>query len=206
MRMAVPLSERRGDRVFIARWIRNLGDAVKKATPDYEIRHADPETLEFLPAIEVAAARIFPVEDLAPELYEEGPPVAFFEQAARRGRLWTAVARTSGQPVGFALATVVDGSAHLYEMDVHPDHGRHGLGTALVDAVAAWARKKRFPCVTLTTFRHLPWNAPFYRRLGFAEIPPAELTPELLKLLEQEVQHGLDGAKRVAMRLDLRTR
>jgi GNAT superfamily N-acetyltransferase len=192
--------------VFSAFWMLDLGDTMKKAIPGYEIRHADPETLEFLPAIEVAAARSFPVEDVAPELYEGGPPVAFFEQAARQGLLWTAVARTSGQPVGFALATVVDGSAHLYEMDVHPDHGRRGLGTALVDAVVTWAREKRFSGVTLTTFRHLPWNAPFYRRLGFAEIPPAELTPGLSKLLEDEVQRGLDGAKRVAMRLDLRTR
>ena len=130
--------------------------------------------------------------------------MAWFEQAARKGQPWTAVARASGLPVGFALVTIVDGSAHLHEMDVHPDHARRGLGTALVDAVVEWARGKRFSCATLTTFRHLPWNGPFYRRLGFAELSPAELTPGLARLLEQEVRDGLDGSKRLAMRLDLR--
>ena len=129
--------------------------------------------------------------------------MAWFDQAARERRLWTAVTRASGLPVGFALVTIVDGSAHLHEMDVHPDHGRRGLGTALVGAVVEWARGKRFSCVTLTTFRHLPWNGPFYRRLGFEALSPAELTPGLARLLDQEVRDGLDGSKRVAMRLDL---
>ncbi len=170
---------------------------------DYRIQPADSETLELLPAIETAAGEIFPAEDLAPELQEEGLPMAWFDRAAREGRLWTAVTRASGLPVGFVLVTIVDGSAHLHEMDVHPDHGRRGLGTALVGAVVEWARGKRFSCVTLTTFRHLPWNGPFYRRLGFEALSPAELTPGLARLLEQEVQNGLDGSKRVAMRLEL---
>jgi GNAT superfamily N-acetyltransferase len=176
---------------------------VRETIANYRIQPADPETLGLLPAIETAAAEIFPAEDVAPELRQGGLPVTWFERAAREGRVWTAVARASGLPVGFALVTIVDGSAHLYEMDVHPDHGRRGLGTALVGAVVEWARGKRFSCVTLTTFRHLPWNGPFYRRLGFEELSPAELTPGLAQLLEREVRNGLDGSKRVAMRLDL---
>jgi GNAT superfamily N-acetyltransferase len=176
---------------------------VPETIANYRIQPADPETLGLLPAIEAAAVEIFPAEDIAPELRQGGLPMAWFDQAAREGRVWTAVARASGLPVGFALATIVDGSAHLYEMDVHPDHGRRGLGTALVGAVVEWARGKRLPCVTLTTFRHLPWNGPFYRRLGFEALSPTELTPGLAQLLEREVRDGLDGSKRVAMHLDL---
>jgi GNAT superfamily N-acetyltransferase len=176
----------------------------REISADYRIQPADPETLELLPVIEVAAAGIFSPEDIAPELRQEGLPVARFEQAARKGRVWTAVTRSSGRPVGFALAAIVDGSAHLYEMDVQPDHGQRGLGTALVRAVVEWARRQGFSCVTLTTFRHLPWNGPFYHRLGFEELSRAELTPGLAQHLEQEAQHGLDRSKRVAMRLDLR--
>jgi GNAT superfamily N-acetyltransferase len=176
---------------------------VRETIANYRIQPADSETLGLLPAIETAAAEIFPAEDVAPELRQEGLPVAWFERAAREGRVWTAVVRASGLPVGFALVTILDGSAHLYEMDVHPDHGRRGLGTALVGAVVEWARGKQFSCVTLTTFRHLPWNGPFYRRLGFEELSSAELTPGLAQLLEREVRDGLDGSKRVAMRIDL---
>lgn len=168
----------------------------------YRIELARPACVARLPAIEVAAAELFPPEDLAPELRTEGLAVEVFERAAREGRLWIAIA-DGGDPVGFALATTVDGSAHLYEMDVHPDHGRQGLGTALVEAVVRWARQSGFPSITLTTFGHLPWNAPFYRRLGFAVLADAELTQGLARQLDSEAEAGLDRSKRVAMRLDL---
>jgi predicted N-acetyltransferase YhbS len=89
-------------------------------------------------------------------------------------------------------------------MDVVPAHAGRGLGRALVVEVAEWARREGFPSVTLTTFRHLPWNGPFYARQGFSELAAAELGPELRAALDEEVEHGLDPAKRVAMRLDLR--
>jgi GNAT superfamily N-acetyltransferase len=170
---------------------------------EYRVQPADPDAVELLPAIEAAAAALFPPEDLAPAQRQQTAGAPTFARAARAGRLWTANVKSDGRPVGFALVTIVDGSAHLYEIDVLPEHGRRGLGTALVGAVVAWARQQGFPSVTLTTFRHLPWNGPFYRRLGFEEVPAAELTPELAGHLEEEVQRGLDPAKRVAMRLAL---
>jgi GNAT superfamily N-acetyltransferase len=169
----------------------------------YRIEPATPGAVGRLPAIEVAAAALFPVEDLPADHRADASPVEPFERAAREGRLWVAVRRSDGEPVGFALVTMVDGSAHLHELDVHPDHGRKGLGAALVRAVVKWARQRRSPSVTLTTFRHLPWNAPFYRKLGFEELCDAELTEELAGHLEAEAVEGLDRSKRVAMRLDL---
>ncbi len=176
---------------------------MERARSRYRIQPAEPDAVDRLPGIEVAAAAIFPDEDIAPKLREDGLPLEVFRRAAREGRLWTAVTASAGQPVGFAMATIVGGSAHLFEIDVHPDHGRRGLGAALVGAVMEWARGQGFSSVTLTTFRHLPWNAPYYRRLGFAEIPEAELTRELAEQLDREEEGGLDRSKRVAMRLDL---
>ena len=69
---------------------------------------------------------------------------------------------------------------HLEEVDVHPDHGRRGVGTALVRAVCDWVRRSGHAEITLTTFRALPWNMPFYRRLGFEEMRDDALRPELL--------------------------
>lgn len=70
-------------------------------------------------------------------------------------------------------------------------------------AVAAWAQRHGFATVTITTFRHLPWNAPYYRRLGFEELAESQLTPGLRRHLECEADEGMDRSKRVAMRLAL---
>ncbi len=171
----------------------------------YEIRPAMAHEVEPLPEIEIEASALFPAVDIAPEMRQHGLPISFFERAADEGRLWIAV-RSSGQfPVGFALSTLVDGSAHLYEMDVHPEHARRGIGGALVEAVAEWARQTGFVSLTLTTFRHLAWNAPFYRKHGFVEFDArvGGRSPELAELLEREAKSGLDPQKRLAMRRDL---
>ena len=92
---------------------------------------------------------------------------------------------------------------HLEELDVHPDHGRKGLGRKLVQTVLDWARDEGYPAVTLTTFIHLPWNAPFYETFGFVRLPESALSDGLRAELDWEVDQGLEREKRVAMRCDL---
>ena len=108
-----------------------------------------------------------------------------------------------GEPVGFALVELLDDAAHLEEIDVHPDHGRRGLGAALVDAVCGWARDAGLPAVTLTTFRDVPWNGPFYARLGFREVAAGRMGPELADLVHEEAEQGLSPERRIAMRREL---
>jgi GNAT superfamily N-acetyltransferase len=171
----------------------------------YEIRPAAVHEVGSLPEIEVAASEIFPHEDIAPEMRQHGLPRSFFERAAEEGHLWIAIESSSQRVVGFALVTLVDGSTHLYEMDVLPDHGGRGVGGALVETVAAWARGCGSPSLTLTTFRHLAWNAPFYRKHGFVDVDPSigDRAPELTDLLLREAENGLNPETRVAMRRDL---
>jgi GNAT superfamily N-acetyltransferase len=104
------------------------------------------------------------------------------------------------QVVGFAHACIIDEQAHLDEMDVLPDYGRRGIGTALVDIVEAWAHDEGFDELTLITFRHLPWNAPFYAKLGFEVVDDEDLGEEMNDLLQQEAKAGLKIANRVCMR------
>ena len=94
---------------------------------------------------------------------------------------------------------------HLQEIDVHPEHGRRGIGTHLVKTVCDWATVNGYRNVTLTTFRDVPWNMPFYMRLGFEEVPSSELTPELLFVIEDQVRRGLDPHSRLAMRFVIRS-
>ena len=84
---------------------------------------------------------------------------------------------------------------------MHLDWQGKGIGRRLIACVADQARKRGLASLTLTTFRDVPWNAPFYARLGFEMI--TTLTPELREKREEEMAHGLAYDARCAMRLPL---
>ena len=109
-----------------------------------------------------------------------------------------------GQVAGVACVDLHDGAWHLAQMSVHPSAQRRGVGSALLLDVVARAAAAGASAVTLTTFRDVPWNMPFYARLGFVEIPPAELDDDLVATLRDEAARGLVPERRVAMRLRLR--
>jgi GNAT superfamily N-acetyltransferase len=157
--------------------------------PKYAIGPARLEHIGLLPAIELAAAQL--LSGYAPAtVLDEVTDTQTLTDAVRHGRLWVALA--DDVPVGFALVEMLASDLpHLDEVDVAPAHGRRGLGTALVRATCAWARDKAFPVLTLTTFRAVPWNLPFYARLGFAEIPRDHLRPELTAVVRDEAARGL---------------
>ena len=90
-------------------------------------------------------------------------------------------------------------TAHLAEIDVLPAHGRRGLGTRLVEEVCHWAASAGYESVTLTTFRDVPWNMPFYERLGFRVVAGAGRSAALRAIVEDETRRGLDPSRRVAM-------
>ncbi len=166
-------------------------------TNPYRILNARPHDVSSLADIERAAAMLL-VDHVPASILDEATSEHELQEAQADGRLW--VALSDDTPVGFAHAKILGGVAHLAEIDVHPDHGRRGLGTRLVAAVCDWASRSGHAAVTLTTFRDVPWNMPFYARMGFEEIPPRELSADLLAVLEDEARRGLDPARRVAMR------
>jgi GNAT superfamily N-acetyltransferase len=165
----------------------------------YHIRLARTDDLTVLPDIERAANALFADYGLAEQLSDLLTPIESLREGAKIDRLWVAADETD-RPVGFALASVVGDNAHLDELDVHPAHGRRGLGAALVEAVCDWAKASGYRVITLTTLRHIPWNAPWYQRLGFRVLEENELSPALRDLLREEIQRGLPADQRVAMR------
>ena len=148
--------------------------------------------------IELAAARLL-VGHAPDAVLEEVTANEVLEAAQRDGRLW--VALSDDVPVGFALVEMLEpDTVHLEEIDVHPDHGRRGLGTQLVRRVCQWAKTRGLGAVTLTTFRDVSWNMPFYARLGFEEVPADEFSPAIHETLDDEARRGLDPGRRVVMR------
>jgi GNAT superfamily N-acetyltransferase len=167
----------------------------------YRIALARPTDLPLLPAIELAAARL--LVGHAPEsVLAEATSQEVLKRVQNDGHLWVALA--DDVPVGFARIEILErAAAHLDEIDVHPDHGRRGLGSKLVKAVCDWAAREGYSSVTLLTFRDVPWNMPFYARLGFEVVRANELSPELGALVQEETRRGLDPERRVVMRLSL---
>jgi ribosomal protein S18 acetylase RimI-like enzyme len=106
-----------------------------------------------------------------------------------------------GSIIGFAVAWMVDREGHLDELAVAPAHGRRGVGRALVDEVVAWTLARELPSITLTTFRDVPWNSPYYEKLGFHVV--STLTPALQALVDQQATWGLEPSLRVVMRRSL---
>ncbi len=170
--------------------------------PDgYRVRAAREADLPGLGELERAAAARFRDLPVEASVLADVTPQDAFESAWREGRLLVA-ADADDRPVGFALWIPLADAAHLDEVDVHPEHGRRGLGAALVRGVQEAVRRRGLPFLTLTTFREVAWNAPFYRRLGFRSLPEEEWTPELRALVLDEDADGLRRADRVVMRID----
>ncbi|WP_260617548.1 MULTISPECIES: GNAT family N-acetyltransferase [unclassified Microbispora] len=158
------------------------------------IRQAEPADLAVLAEIEKAADGMFvPLGIVFP------PGTTVIEECDDPGRVIVA----GRPPMGFALLGVVDGLTHLDQIAVRPDHGDQGIGTRLLDALCAAATRAGSAAVTLTTFRDVPWNAPWYARRGFRVVRPDEWGPELTALVEHERALGIEVAPRVVMRKDL---
>jgi GNAT superfamily N-acetyltransferase len=166
--------------------------------PRYSITTARRQDLTRLRAIELAAARL--LAGHAPEsVLNQTTAADVLQRAQSAGHLWVALA--DDVAVGFAHVELIErDAAHLEEIDVDPGHGRRGLGTRLVLQICEWAAGDGYASVTLTTFRDIPWNMPFYARLGFEIVPHTQLSPALSAIVENETCRGLDPARRVVMR------
>ncbi|MCR4267492.1 GNAT family N-acetyltransferase [Nitratireductor sp. ZSWI3] len=123
---------------------------------------------------------------------------AAFDRLARANRTFVVEHRSKG-PVGFAIAGPVGAFLHLKELSVDPAHGRRGLGAALLAAAIAESRALRFAGVSLSTFRDVPFNAPFYARHGFVELTVEQAPDALKQRFHAEIPLGIDAETRVLM-------
>jgi GNAT superfamily N-acetyltransferase len=163
------------------------------------IRIARPDELPPLQALELAAGVLF--RDIGMTDIADHPPPSLevFERFRQAGRLWV-TADADDRVTGFVMVELVDDAAHIEQVSVHPDHQGQGLGRQLIEHVDAWAATEGLPALTLSTFRTVAWNGPYYARLGFVELAGEELTPGLTEILVAETAFGLDPAERIFMR------
>jgi GNAT superfamily N-acetyltransferase len=167
------------------------------------IRPACEDDAELLPDIEQSAALAFRA---MPELawLADGDNASPEQHRAliAAGGCWVAV-DAEDRPVGFLNAGIDGKMLHIWELDVHLDWQGRGIGRALLQQAIEESRQCGLAAVTLTTFRDVAWNAPFYRKSGFRILEAEGMDNRLAALLLDEAERGLPADRRCAMRLDL---
>jgi GNAT superfamily N-acetyltransferase len=169
------------------------------------IRPARMDDLATLVGIEAAAGAAFRKLGMNAVADDDPGSVEDLEPYAETGRAFVAV-DSEDRPVGYLLVDAVDGAAHIEQVSVHPDHARRRIGRALIERAASWARSRGLGALTLTTYLEVPWNGPYYERLGFSYLATEEETPGLRAVRKREQAGGLDAWPRACMRLPLRSR
>lgn len=167
----------------------------------FAIRLAGVHDAPFLPQVEQSAGTLFrSIPELAWVADEPiGSAVDFLPAIAAR-TVWIAEDDEAGV-VGELRAEVIGEVLHIVELAVAKDFQRRGLGRALLDFAIDAARARGLRAITLTTFRHVAWNAPFYARYGFIVLREAEIDMWLRQMLLAEEARGLRN--RCAMRFPL---
>lgn len=173
------------------RWFRDVGMG--------EIAEDDPPSLETLRGYEAAGGLWVVTPDTGPDGADGPGGVGGSGVTGGSG----GAHGPGGAPIAYALVEPVDGCVHIEQISVHPDSARRGIGRALIEHLARRAVAARASGLTLTTFAGVPWNAPYYERLGFRRLAEHELTPGLREIRRAEKEHGLDRWPRVCMRRDV---
>jgi GNAT superfamily N-acetyltransferase len=156
-----------------------------------------------LPLIEASAAKRF---DDAPglEWIANDDPMSSDTHRQFIPMGYCLVAEDDSGAVGFLTAEPFAPELHIWELAVRLDRQGQGAGRALLGEVAALARNQGMSALTLTTFRDVPWNAPFYARFGFAPVEDDALSERLVSVFALERRLGLPVERRCALRLGLR--
>jgi len=171
-----------------------------------------PAELYFRPALESELSMARGIDDdaceafksigLALDLAADHPfalaEVARWAEAAGRQQLIFACS-AAGEPVGFAALGTVDSRPYLDQLSVRRAWMGKGIGGAFVERAKEWSSLAGE--LWLTTYdERVPWNQPWYARLGFVRVPEAGCGPELRRKLEAERASLPAPEARVAMR------
>jgi GNAT superfamily N-acetyltransferase len=168
------------------------------------IRPARPYDAEALPAIEQSAGLAFrAIPQLAWLADGDNASPEQHRALIDQGACWVAV-DDRDRPIGFLNAAIEGDALHIWEVDVRLDRQGSGIGRALVNQAIEDARQRGLAALTLTTFREIAWNAPFYETCGFRVLEATELDTRLAGLLRDEAARGLPAERRCAMRLALK--
>lgn len=178
------------------------GPVAETAPPGYRLRPRRQDEDPLLVGVENRAAGLFRDHGFPEVADNPFATVADFRAMIGSCRVWVA-ADERDRPVGYAVAGPLGGGLHLRELSVDPAHARRGIGSALVRAVIDAARTDGASRVSLTTFRNVPFNRPFYETLGFNELDLRRAPDALTQAFHDELPAGVAASARLLMEYPL---
>lgn len=169
--------------------------------------------LTIRPATSLDVSRLPEIERSSCEIFRDWPGLEWIagdavqsenrhRELIAKGAAWVADHAGEG-PVAFLNGEPMEDGFHLWQIAVHRDYQRRRIGGLLLDEIRSLAPANGWKVVTLTTFRQVPWNELYYKRLGFRILADEELSPQLRDILRQEAAAGLPLGQRCAMILRL---
>ena len=166
--------------------------------PTISIRPTRLDETGLLPEVERSAGEAFrDIPDLAWVADDEVTGPREHHRLASLGTSWVAV--SDDQLLGFACAERFGHDLHVWIIAVRREAQGQGLGTRLMHTVLEYAFDSGAARVTLTTFRGVLFNEPFYQRLGFMVVPSGGLDERLRRTLAAEAAAGFPAERRCAM-------
>lgn len=155
---------------------------------------------DLLPDIERSAGLAFlEIAELAWIAKDDVQTAESHRRQIRLGNSWVALDE-AGELVGFLAAEIVATELHIWVVAVRHEKQGLGYGRLLMETAINAAGQRGLSAVTLTTFRSVKWNEPFYKTLGFETLRPEQITGRLAEALGLEAEHGIPRDMRCAMR------
>lgn len=171
-------------------------------TASWTLRVADVTELPLAHAIDDDASQLFAQAGLAIDLPADHVFVleerARWRRAAEAAGVYFAV--RAGAAVGFVAVHELDGQAYVEQLSVRPEHGRRGIGRALLECACTLARTRGAAEIWLTTYAHLPFNRPFYEHAGFVVVPEHAWGPGMRETIRAQRDALPEPRQRIAMR------
>lgn len=157
------------------------------------IRPADPEDAATLSEIDNDATKRFDnmggayaaaqLTGLSAEIYAEN---------LRKNELFWLIEHRD-LPVGFVRARPVDDLLYIAEICVARAHQGKGLGRRLLAHMRQYARENEFKGLAGLTWKHVPFNGPYYLHNGFEEWSLGEVGPDLRAIATSEDEQKLNA-------------
>lgn len=161
------------------------------------IRRPTAAEVSDLPAIEIESHRLYDRVGMSMVASGNEPDVTGLQTANDAGHLL--VAECGGAIAGFIECRPIDETLYVAGLSVLSHFHRRGIGAALLAAAEDLARGQDCPALSLTTFRDVPWNGPYYRRLGWCTLADIATPPGLAGIRARQREAGFEQWPRVTM-------
>ena len=110
----------------------------------------------------------------------------------------TMVAEYEGTLAGYIIVQPVDDILYIASLMVDDRMSGKGIGRQLLEWAEDHAFDSGVAATCLATFRVPPWNAPWYRKLGYSDMPEGKVGPGLRGILDRHATF-LDMTTRITM-------